>query len=892
MKVISCFFLSLAGLGFVAKAQTISSDFSFYEVAPGPFGHNTKFFDVIRESGGQYYAVGSYSDDTGSKLIVSKIPGTGFHKGGIFISDNTSYTGQFITSSSQGLGIGGGQYWHRLGNGGNMSSISIAGEVVRGIENKTTYFVLTTSPLGFKIRAYQSNGSLYSPFGNQGVVTIATTYTPTGAKFILTDQTPEAKFMVAVTSDHEVPPNQDVIDHLDVYRFMDNGALDNSWGTNGHVNEPVTDGFKCAGIAIESTGKVLVVGNSDDGQTVASQRWNNDGTPDNAYGGGGVGVTYNNFGGTIHSLLIDENNNLIFVGKTNDPNSKFLLAGLDVSGNKYTGFTSNTFLPNDPTIQSGTLEKIIIRPNSFSEGTGYSFVVCGHVTRTNGGTRGIVMRLNTNGTINTSFAGSGGIYMPNVVQQGAAKAIVKQDDGKLVAVGGHGMSHVIGGFATPAIARYLSNGELDLDFGFRGGSFIDTGDKMSYYHDVNVLANGKIIAFGQYKLFEGFLVARYNANGTLDNSFDTDGYLTLKGGIFNGTQKSHYGEVDSQGRLVLVGSATTVNNSSFLDRIVMRLKSDGTIDNTFGSNGKSIFDKGTNEEFTSGALYPDDGILAAGHSREEWTPTGKYENILSIVKLKSDGNPDTNFGTDGFARHFISNTINLIPTRVQILSDKKIILTVRALDLNSNDQYLLIKLEANGNLDTSFGTGGIAEIKPQNSVPTSVDGMNVDSNGNILITGRVFSSVNGFTAKYNSNGEAGKVYAYGLTVTPTGPPIFVSDNKIVLIADGARQGFGIIKYDLEEGTVTAVEPDFEQDNKLKVFPNPAREKFSVQLPNEEIFQHSTYRVIDMMGKVHRHGTFPNQTDTVEISTDDFRPGMYLVEVVNRQEKLFRKILME
>ncbi len=193
-------------------------------------------------------------------------------------------------------------------------------------------------------------------------------------------------------------------------------------------------------------------------------------------------------------------------------------------------------------------------------------------------TNGIVVRVNENGTLDTSFGVIGtGLHRPNIDQNRAdfAVAAAIRPDGKIVVLGLIGSSQMY-------LLQYLSNGTLDPGFGNQG--YIVHSNEPAY--SIHLQSNGKIItshASGIYANFLGGIIRRYNADGSIDNSFSTIGVH------FNRLTVT---TVQPDDKIITVEQPL---KNEFLERqhtdaLVSRYNADGTPDTNFGTNGKTSID--------------------------------------------------------------------------------------------------------------------------------------------------------------------------------------------------------------------------------------------------------------------------------------------------------------
>jgi len=262
-----------------------------------------------------------------------------------------------------------------------------------------------------------------------------------------------------------------------------------------------------------------------------------------------------------------------------------------------------------------------------------------------------VVRYNTNGSLDTSF-GTGGIVTTPIGSSGdEGRSVVLQSDGKIVAAGysDNGTNNDF------AVVRYNTNGSLDTSFGTGGIVTTPIGSSGDEGRSVVLQSDGKIVAAGYSHNGTNydFAVVRYNTNGSLDISFDTDGKVTTPIGLRN--DFAHSVVLQSDGKIVAAGSS---DNGTNYDFAVVRYNTEGSLDTSFGTGGivttpigssdddaysvvlqsdgkivaAGISDNGTNYDF-AGVSYQTDGSLEAIIT----TPIGSSYEVANSVVLQSDG---------------------------------------------------------------------------------------------------------------------------------------------------------------------------------------------------------------------------------------------------------------
>ena len=254
------------------------------------------------------------------------------------------------------------------------------------------------------------------------------------------------------------------------------------------------------------------------------------------------------------------------------------------------------------------------------------------------------------GDLDPTF-GEGGVSTTSIGIQEEANSIALQSDGKIVLAGYSGSDF--------AVVRYNSDGSLDTSFDSDGKLTTDFGSS-DLGNSVIVQNDGKIIVAGQS--YNGsnndFAVVRYNADGSLDATFGTGGKKRTP--IGSGSDVAWSVALQSDGKIVLAGYSSNGTGSDFA---VVRYNSDGSLDTTFDSDGILTSDLGTNEEARSVVLQSDGKIVAAGYSYNgsnndfavvrykadgsldatfgtggyKTTPIGSGDELATSVVLQSDG---------------------------------------------------------------------------------------------------------------------------------------------------------------------------------------------------------------------------------------------------------------
>ena len=168
-----------------------------------------------------------------------------------------------------------------------------------------------------------------------------------------------------------------------------------------------------------------------------------------------------------------------------------------------------------------------------------------------------------------------------------------QADGKIV-VAGEAEGVITSDFA---LARYNADGSLDTTFDGDGWLTTDIAFGDDYASAMLLQADGKIVVAGySYNSGYNFALARYNPNGSLDTTFDGDGKLTTD--FSAGTDYASDVALQADGKIVLSGSSSATGNTDFA---LARYNSNGSLDTTFSGDGKLVTDFNTGYDHASAA---------------------------------------------------------------------------------------------------------------------------------------------------------------------------------------------------------------------------------------------------------------------------------------------------
>jgi uncharacterized delta-60 repeat protein len=323
-------------------------------------------------------------------------------------------------------------------------------------------------------------------------------------------------------------------------------------------------------------------------------------------------------------------------------------------------------------------------------------IVGGYFTSFNGTARNYIVRLNADGSLDTSFnPGTGFDYFVN--------KIALQNDGKII-VGGYFTS--FNGTTRNFIARLNSNGSLDTSF--NPGSGFDDG-----VNSIAIQSDGKIIVGGEFWSFNGIErnnIARLNPDGTLDTSFNP-------GTGFEGLYIYSIA-IQGDGKIIVGGEFWSYNGTA--RNYIARLNADGSLDTSF--NPGSGFDL-----YVNSISIQSDGKIILGGDFSSFNGIARNR----IARLNTDGSLDTSFNPgSGFDNSVISTPIQ---------SDGKIIVGGNFWSFNGIAKNYIARLNTDGSLDTSFNPGS--------GFDGTIYSAAIQSDGKIILGGD-FWSFNGIAINY------------------------------------------------------------------------------------------------------------------------------------------------
>ena len=374
---------------------------------------------------------------------------------------------------------------------------------------------------------------------------------------------------------------------------------------------------------------------------------------------------------------------------------------------------------------------------------GNAVLVGGYFTSFSGHAADSLVRLNSDGSFDSSFTPSG---IKNGSANGDVYSLAVQPDGRILAAGTFGP---VSTATNSGVVRLSTNGLYDATFtppiGTSAGFYI--------VNVMKVLGNGQIVLGGNGLFgYPGTRVVRLNSNGSLDNGFATNG------AVFDSDQFSL--DVTADGHVVVAGTFLNVNGLLFHG--IASLNSDGTLNPVFRPG------LGSPAAVWAVAVQSDGKILIGG----DFTNVD-YVGRNGVARLLADGSLDSTFnpGTGASAGFDSDNPSSVYPYVRALAAYSNGCVLVGGVFTNFNGvaHTNLVRLLANGTVDATFSPPPLAAASPARSF---VDAIAVQPDGKILIGGN-FSSVAGAPAigitRLLSNGSVDP--SFNITLYYTGVTI-------------------------------------------------------------------------------------------------------------------------
>lgn len=486
-----------------------------------------------------------------------------------------------------------------------------------------------------------------------------------------------------------------------------------------------------------------------------------------------------------------------------------------------------------------------------------------------------------------TFGNNGVVVTPESGHGAMIYSTALQSDGRIVAAGeryNDSQRHVF-------LVRYLPDGAVDPGFGVQGKVRTSVGT-LDGACAVIVQADGKITVAGNKTVItelpgpnpsvtissSPFLI-RYLPNGTLDNTFGTNGIHHLD--ILNPYADKEVAAIAQlpDGRLVVGGTSTSF--SPFRQMIVVCLNLDGSYSQSFGTGGLGMYsiEPGEHAALYDLCVQPDGKMLLAGYSGNA-SLTGPIDTRMGLARINTNGLPDAGFGTNGMlAIPLVTGGASSfdIARRIRVRPNGKILAAGA-----SEGHLAMVQRLADGSPDPSFGTNGIVT---DGSRPPA-DGLSMLTDGRLMVSGLRNSSGNNnvHLSRFHAAGsidptfgtsgnmlidQSDKDRAYDLLIQP--------DEKILLAGHSEDPVSDEVSFTLWRLADTSVSTGVGHVNLdgMQLYPNPAANYLTLSFP-EKPARPLAVMLFNLLGQPVLRKTVQSQVSL--LSLEKLAGGTYLLQM--------------
>lgn len=371
------------------------------------------------------------------------------------------------------------------------------------------------------------------------------------------------------------------------------------------------------------------------------------------------------------------------------------------------------------------------------------------------------------------------------------------------------------------VGRFSGNGAVDETFGNNGSVLVDYGADKEQAYCSAISPQNKILIGGAYydpfgTGFPNILVVCLNMDGSKDMGFGNNGIVTMNMSTANSSSRVTDIVALDNGKMYVTFTANTSAGNPGNAFGIMKLNDDGSFDESFGDNGRVyINDPELSETAEKILVQPDEKIIVAGYKHN----TGGLVDYR-FIRLNTDGSIDDDFGTNGATTvsYPVGSLINM--ERIMFQSDGKIVVCGNY-TFSPDADGIVLRLNVNGTIDQAYGTNGIATINAFSSTVTMVIDANdriyaIGRDFADIIVIRL--NTNGtIDETYGTDGKAN----FGGTV-PSAVDIcsvMQDDGKFLIggrIKEGNIQKFGVLRAGGIDLSV-----DSEDIDEFIIYPNPS-----------------------------------------------------------------------
>lgn len=478
-----------------------------------------------------------------------------------------------------------------------------------------------------------------------------------------------------------------------------------------------------------------------------------------------------------------------------------------------------------------------------------------------------------------SFGTNGRVYTGFGHFSSYLQSMVLLPDGKIVSAGENTNSTL-----AILVAKHNADGSPDMTFNGSGKKQVDFGSAYEYCYSIFAQSDGKLLLAGSSN--GNAALARLLPDGNYDTDFGSGGRLTVSFGAGNGSAFQKV-LLQTGGKILAIGEA--YNTSSF-DFAAVQFNSDGSIDASYGNQGKVLVNFNGFNDFGRDAVWQPDGkLIIAGAAKNS-----NGNSSIALCRLNMDGSIDNSFGTNGKTTLSISGEADDYAERVILLPDNKIITGGY-----SAGNFQISRFADNGEIDNSFGSNGYV-ITDFDDFQDKAYAMVTDAAGSIYLGGHGYEAGNGglfhfAIAKYHNNGTLNTDFdGDGKMTVLMGPysstifdMVIQPDGKLLMGGQstnlqGAYTDFALLR--LENISVGMIENSLPSHN-IMISPNPVHE--SLTICNLAGGDNRQYIIFNVTGGIVKSG---NLSAEKSINVADLKTGYYVIKIQNSGNQTYQRFL--
>jgi len=341
--------------------------------------------------------------------------------------------------------------------------------------------------------------------------------------------------------------------------------------------------------------------------------------------------------------------------------------------------------------------------------------------------RPILWRQLPDGTLDTSFGGTGVVYPPIPGANSIPDTIAVDNLNRIIVVGTFGTGYVLW--------RLNFDGSSDLSFAGTGYFTFSTGASPPYpITGVAIQADNKIVGVGgMLSSRSQFTVYRVTEAGELDSTFGGTGVIFTEITPGGGVDRATGVAIQADGRIVAAGRARSFASLNYQVALARYLPS-GELDSDFGEGGKVLFSILDNNLGRKVVIQPDGKIVVTGTTCADLGGDNSY-CYFGVARVDGRGALDPTFGAGGKVYTDVGSNGGAAYD-LALQSDNRIVVVGQRFvaDTPSVVNVALVRYQEDGSLDATFGLGGISETN-FGYAENEAFGVGLQPDGKIVVAG-------------------------------------------------------------------------------------------------------------------------------------------------------------